>query len=211
MSTIVSPENTDFLQETPNADGGINVVGQQGEENIIEIKGDAKVGINGGSMMDMITTGAGDAKVFAGGGDDVITGGAGDDTFRGGIGDDIIKGGVGADFIAGGAGNDVLIGGFGGFDDDGNPVGDTLRGGTGDDIFQFVAAELGTGVDTIVDFKDDGFADTIKIFGLGATDSVDYNTENGIVSVNGQEAIDIGGGQDVTIEFNADKDSWELL
>ncbi|MDJ0595782.1 MAG: calcium-binding protein [Pleurocapsa sp. MO_226.B13] len=214
MSHIVSPDNTESLLETPTADGGLHVVAQQDEENIIEIKGDAEVGIVGGKLADTITTGAGDAAVFTGDGEDVITGGTGDDIFRGGEGDDVIRGGLGADIIIGGAGNDILRGGRGGVDADGNPMGDILKGGSGDDIFEFAASEFEDGsMDEIVDFKADGFADTIKIFGVGSTEegAVTYDADTGMVSINGQEAIDIGMNQDVEFKTNEDNDTWELF
>ncbi len=208
MSSIVAPDNTDLSTAVESPDGGLDVVGQQDEENIIEILGDAPVGIIGGGLNDEITTGAGDATIFTADGDDIIQGGIGDDIFRGGDGDDTIWGGLGADILIGGDGNDVLRGGLGGVDEDGNPEGDTLKGGAGEDIFEFAASELGTGVDKIVDFQADGFEDKIRIFGVGEEGSVTYNPETGLVSINGQEAIDIGTGLDIDPE---DDDSFELL
>lgn len=208
MSSIVSPENTDLLTQVESPDGGLDVVGQQDEENIIEILGDAPVGIVGGSLNDVITTGAGDAQVFTGDGDDSIMGGNGDDIFRGGAGDDVIRSGLGADVLIGGEGNDILRGGLGGVDEDGNSMGDTLKGGTGEDVFEFAASELGTGVDKIVDFQADGFEDKIRIFGVGEDGSVTYDAETGLVSINGQEAIDIGKGLDINPE---DDENFELF
>ena len=209
MSNIVDANNTESLLETTSADGGLDVVGQQEEANVIEIRGDADVGIIGGQMDDVITTGAGDAAVFTGDGNDEIMGGTGGDIFRGGEGDDEIFGGIGADTLLGGEGDDILVSGRGGLDDDGNPIGDVMKGGTGNDIFRFAADEIGTGVDLITDFKDDGFDDTIRIFGVGSDADITY--ENGVVSVDGQDLVDIGTGQDVTIEYNEDKDSWDLF
>ena len=231
MSSIVSPENTTLLQETMNPDGGLDVTGQLNQENMIEIKGDADVGILGGNLMDTITTGAGDADVFTGDGNDIIMGGNGDDILRGGNGDDEIRGGLGADVLLGGAGNDTLRGGLPAIDEEGNPlpildgdgnplldedgnqlVGDTLNGGAGDDVFEFTVSEFESGiVDTIEDFKVDGDADKIKIFGTGAADAnVTYDADTGVVSINGAEAIKIGEGLDVTVEQN-ENDNWELF
>ena len=202
MSSIVSPENTTLVQEANNPAGGLDVVGQLNQENKIEIRGDAPVGIVGGNLMDTITTGAGDAVVFAGDGDDIINGGSGDDILRGGNGNDNIKGFVGDDFISGGEGDDVIRGGFGS---------DVLNGDAGDDVFEFAISELGTGVDQIEDFKADGDADMIKIFdGTGEIGSVEYNDQTGIVSINGTEAIDIGEDQDITIQEN-NQGTWELF
>ncbi|WP_019507954.1 calcium-binding protein [Pleurocapsa sp. PCC 7319] len=203
MSSIVSPDNTTSLQEVINPDGGFDVVGQQNEANLIEIRGDAPVGIVGGKEGDVVTTGAGDAAVFTGDGDDIINGGSGDDILRGGEGNDNIKGFVGDDFISGGEGDDVIRGGFGS---------DTLKGDAGDDIFEFAASEFEDGsLDEIKDFKAEGDADMIKIFdGTGEIGSVEYNDQTGIVSINGTEAIDIGSGQDITIDEN-DQGTWELF
>ena len=215
---------------TPGPDGGLQVVVEQGEENIIQIKGNGEVGVTGGSLKDEITTGAGDAIIFGGGGDDIITTGNGNDVVRGGDGDDMLVSGNGADVLLGGAGNDILRSGKAAMDEDGNSMailnekgqivendpesayGDVLKGGTGDDIFQFNAAEFEDGVvDKIVDFKDDGFADTIKIFNVGADGKVSYDNETGIVSVNGNKAIDIGAGKEVDFKDNEDGDTWDLF
>lgn len=215
---------------TPGPDGGLQVVVEQGEENIIQIKGNGEVGVTGGSLKDEITTGAGEAIIFGGGGDDVITTGNGNDVVMGGDGDDMLVSGNGADVLLGGAGNDILRSGRAAMDEDGNSMaildekgqivendpesayGDVLKGGTGDDIFQFNAAEFEDGVvDKIVDFKDDDFADTIKIFNVGADGNVSYNEQTGIVSVNGNKAIDIGAGKEVDFKANEDGDTWDLF
>ena len=212
MSSIVSGNSTDFATVVEGPNGALDVTGQLDEENIIEITGDAEVSIIGGNLSDVVNTGAGDAIIFTADGDDVIRGGIGDDIIRGGDGDDIIRGGPGADILIGGEGNDVLRGGLGGVDEDGNPMGDTLKGGTGADIFEFSAKEFADGaMDEIVDFKADEFADTIKIFGVGVDGSVTYDAETGMVSINGQEAINIGMGQDVKFNTNEDNGTYELF
>ena len=224
MSSIVADNNTDSLLETTSPDGGLQVVAQQEEKNIIEIKGDDKLGGIGGLLEDEITTGAGDATVYTGDGNDMIAGGNGNDIFRGGEGDDVIKGGLGNDTLLGGEGDDVIRSGMAAkpttpeaatslVDEGEMPIADVLKGGSGADIFEFSASEFGSGtIDKIVDFKDDDFADTIKIFGVGAEGSVTYDDGTGIVSVNGNLAIDIGAGQDVSFkqsEFEGDI-NWEL-
>lgn len=212
MSSMVSENSTDFATEVMTPNGGLDVTGQLDEENIIQIRGDAKIGIVGGNLSDVVTTGAGDAIIFAGDGDDIVIGGIGNDIIRGGNGDDVLRGGPGADLLIGGEGNDIIRGGLGGVDEDGNPLGDTLKGGSGADIFEFSAKEFEDGaMDEIEDFKADEFADTIKIFGVGADGSVIYNPETGIVSVNGQEAINIGTGKDVNSNINEDNGTWELF
>ena len=240
MSSIVSPENTTLLQETMNPDGGLDVVGQKNEVNLIKITGDAPVGIVGGNLMDTITTGAGDAVVFGKGGDDIIKAGNGNDILRGGVGDDVIHGGLGADFLSGGAGNDTLRGGFPAvdeegnpspvFDDDGNPVldkdgnqllGDTLNGGMGNDVFEFSVSEFDpTVVDKIEDFRANDDDDKIRIF--DKSDEIKgfvYDDVSGIFSITDSEntvigKIDIGEGLVIgnnDFKENIDTGTWELF
>ena len=202
MSSIVSPDNTALSQSSMNPDGGLDVVGQQGAENFIEIKGDAPVGIIGGGLADTIITGAGNAQVFVGGGDDVITGGNGNDIFRGGDGNDLIKGGLGDDFLIGGAGDDTLRGGLGS---------DTLKGGTGNDVFEFaVQGFADESTDKIVDFKAGGFADKIKIFGASDADVV-YDATTGMITVDGKDAIEIGKDLNIEPGTTNENGTWELF
>jgi len=211
MSSIVSLATPGSTFDTTIVGENLEIIGQQGEENIIEVKGDSPITIVGGSLEDTITAGAGDASIISGDGDDMLKGGIGDDILSGGEGKDTIYGGIGADFIFGGDGNDLIRGGLPGMDSDGNPMGDTIRGGAGEDIFEFAKGEFDSeAVDEIVDFKADGFADLIRIFGV--TDGgVTYDSETGLVSINGQEAIDIGTGLDVDINQQGDSDTWELF
>jgi Ca2+-binding RTX toxin-like protein len=206
MSTIISPDNTESLLETTTPDGGFAVVAQQDQENIIEIKGDAPVAIIGGSKGDIITIGKGDGNIFTGGGDDIINGGAGDDVFRGGEGNDSIKCFVGDDILQGGEGNDTLNGGFGN---------DTLKGGTGEDIFEFSASEYQQGsLDIIKDFKNNAFADKIKIFGVADGSAVTYDRQSGYVSLDDQQIINIGKNLNIQIDApgeNDQKGTWELF
>ncbi|EKD98561.1 MAG: RTX toxin exported protein, partial [uncultured bacterium] len=62
----------------------------------------------------------------------------------GGSGNDTLTGNSSANVIMGDGGSDILSG-LGGAD--------TLTGGSSSDIFVFKAADVGTGVDTITDFK----------------------------------------------------------
>ena len=64
MSSMVSQTSSDFATEVMTPDGGLEVTGQLDEENIIEIEGDAKLGIIAGNLTDTITTGAGDAGML---------------------------------------------------------------------------------------------------------------------------------------------------
>ncbi|BAZ44167.1 hypothetical protein NIES4102_11730 [Chondrocystis sp. NIES-4102] len=204
MSSIVSPDNTPVLDQVASPDGGLAIVGQQDKPNIIEVKGDAPVGIIGGNLADVITTGAGDGIIFTSGGDDIINGGAGDDILRGGDGNDNIKGGLGNDFLSGGAGDDVLRGGFGN---------DTLVGGAGNDIFEFAfgkdTTEDAGSVDKIDDFEKG--MDRIKIFGVADSSQISYDPETGFVSIDGKAAIDIGKDLNLGPAVKNDNDSWELF
>jgi len=178
MSSIVSLATPGSTFDTTIVGENLEIIGQQGEENIIEVKGDSPITIVGGSLEDTITAGAGDASIISGDGDDMLN---------------------------------LIRGGLPGMDSDGNPMGDTIRGGAGEDIFEFAKGEFDSeAVDEIVDFKADGFADLIRIFGV--TDGgVTYDSETGLVSINGQEAIDIGTGLDVDINQQGDSDTWELF
>ena len=212
MSSIVSMEiaGSDFATQIVGEN--LEILAQQGRENIIEVEGDSPITIIGGALPDEITAGAGDATIVAGDGNDTIIGGIGDDVLMGGEGDDSIEGGIGADFIFGGAGNDTIRGGLSGeMGSDGDPMGDILKGGDGADVFEFAAKEFDSGAtDEIVDFQADGFADAIRIFGVSEGD-VSYNANSGMVSINGREVIDIGEGLDIEAQQKGDSDTWELF
>ncbi|MEM7593605.1 MAG: hypothetical protein AAF383_19195 [Cyanobacteria bacterium P01_A01_bin.83] len=188
----------------------LEIVAQQGEKNTIEAQGDSPITIFDGSLNDDIKTGAGDASVFGGDGNDSIIGSIGNDNIQGGAGNDIIHSGMGADFVFGGAGKDTIRGGLSGGTEE-NPIGDVLSGGDGADVFEFVAQELDSGaVDKIVDFQADGLADSIEILGV-TNGAVTYDPQTGLVSINGQEAIDIGTGLDVDVYIKEGTDTWALF
>ena len=212
MSSIVTMATPDSIN-TPTTIVGDNldIIAPQGQENIITVEGDSPITIIGGALNDTITAGAGDANILAGKGDDLVEGGIGDDTLQGGDGKDTIHGGMGADFIFGGAGNDLIKGGLPGMAENGEPMGDTLVGGSGEDIFEFAKSEFESGaVDEILDFQADGFADLIRIVGVGDGD-VSYDPETGIVSIDGKEAIDIGTDLDLGVSKKEGTDTWELF
>ncbi len=226
MSSIVTLETPDSTFESTIVGSQLEIIAQQGEENIIQVRGDSPITIIGGSLQDTIIAGAGDATIFSGDGNDLLKGGIGEDVLSGGEGDDIIEGGIGADFIFGGAGDDVITGGLPGMDSNDNPIGtgglpgmdsndnpigDTLKGGAGADVFQFAASEFESGAgDEIVDFQADGFADIIRVFGVSDGD-VSYDADTGMVSINGEPAIDIGTGLDIEASQKGDSDTWELF
>ena len=183
MSSIVSIEASSGFS-TQIVGENLEIIGQQGEENIIEVRGNSPIEIVGGALNDEITAGNGDTTILAGDGDDMLMGGMGDDLLVGGEGNDTIKGGMGADIIF---------------------------GNEGADVFEFNADELRPGaVDEIVDFETDGeFADIIKIMGV-SEGGVSYDASTGMVSVNGQSVIDIGQGLDVEATENDDGE-WEIF
>ncbi|MEL6927819.1 MAG: hypothetical protein AAFO95_04190 [Cyanobacteria bacterium J06600_6] len=169
----------------------LEVISPQGEENII------KVIPNGEESGTPVT-------IIGGGLDDVIDlGVAGDSTALGFDGDDMIMGGMGADLLDGGEGHDTLKGGMGA---------DLLRGGDGNDVFEFDAANFKAGeLDQVFDFESavgEDIADTIKI--TGVSDGVSYDADSGILSVDGEEAIQIGKDMGVTLADQGDGE-WEVF
>lgn len=115
--------------------------------------------INGGSLVDDISSGDGDDQVNGGEGADIITTGKGQDTVDAGPGADVVKAGPDGDTVNGGAGKDIIKGeGWsdtlrGGPDDDlidGGSEPDTMYGDAGKDVVQ---ARDGT-ADTVVDCED---------------------------------------------------------
>ena len=218
MSFIIDAA-TDSITENFSEDTGLSIQPENSEEPIeVTITGDAPVEVTSGGLADFISTGAGDALVFTGDGDDTILGGTGNDILRGGKGNDFMRGGLGSDYLFGGEGDDTINGGLGA-KEDGEllPIGDTLKGGIGNDVFQFSVGPEGEfkggETDVITDFKADGFADKIQLFGLGSTDAeaVTYNAEDGFIYINGEKAIDIGTGQDVQFKVSEDGNNWELF
>ena len=202
MSTIVTIATPDSATPSIIEGEGLEIIAQQGEQNIIEVRGDSPITIMGGTLEDTIVAGAGDATIVAGDGNDLIIGRIGDDVLIGGEGDDTIESGLGDDIIDGGVGNDIIR--------NTGKGDDTIKGGDGADVFEFDAFEFSSGaVDQISDFQDDGFADAIKILGVGEG-TVSYNEDTGMVSINGKEVIDIGEGlDDLTVEKQ--DDTWEIF
>jgi Ca2+-binding RTX toxin-like protein len=197
MSSIVSWAAGD--SSPVNVSGaGLEVVGSYIEENEIRVvSGEAPVTIIGGATMDTLVGGEGNDTIMGLKGNDLIEGLGGDDVLLGGDGDDKIAGGDGADLIVGGKGSDTISGDMGA---------DTMMGGLGADIFEFAADEFDA-VDTIQDL-DKGKGDIIKITGGS---SVTYDEETGIISVDGQSAIDIGAGMDIGFQDTDQDGTWELF
>ncbi len=117
--------------------------------------------LNGGDGDDILIGGDGNDELNGGAGNDVLNGGAGIDILDGGADNDALYGGLGNDTLIGGLGDDLLIGGGGNDILDGGPGADIMHGsnspGNGGSVdFRYSLADLGTGVDTIIGFDDDG-------------------------------------------------------
>ncbi|MGK7948446.1 MAG: calcium-binding protein [Xenococcaceae cyanobacterium] len=131
--------------------------------------------------------------VIGGAGSDVVSGGSEGDIIETGMGDDIAFGQSGDDFLDGGEGDDVLVGGQG---DDviiGGAGSDTIIGGEGTDVFEFFAEDFAEGdLDIVKGFADD-------VIAIKGVQSVEYDSTTGMVSVDGEEAIKLDEGTDVSI------------
>lgn len=110
--------------------------------------------LNGNSLRNSLTTGAGNDQIYGYGGDDFIRAGDGDDTVYGGQGNDSLQGGDGTDQLDGGDGDDRLDGGAGA---------DTMIGGFGDDYY--VIDNAG---DVIQDFAGTNTVETTTHYTLGS-------------------------------------------
>ena len=65
-------------------------------------------------------------------------------------------------------------------------------------------------MDEIRDFKADGFADKIKIFGASDADVV-YDATTGMISINGKDAIEIGKDLNIEPGTTNENGTWELF
>ena len=171
--------------------------------------------ISSGLEDDLVDAGEGADTVDGGSGDDTLDGGAGDDALTGGTGADEVLGGSGADTIDGGDAADTLHGGggddsiTGGDDDDlihGDSSGGAIETGS-DDIgsITITAGDIRTGSNT-GDLSDAQAGDSViydnvgtlengdpvavrltvtEISDPGLTVSLDYNTANGPILIDG--------------------------
>jgi Ca2+-binding RTX toxin-like protein len=158
-----------------------------GGDDVVLIVGDAAGTSVFGLAAQVNITGAEAAndrlRVVAGDGDDVIEASG---VAAGAIGL-VLDGGGGNDIVVGGEGDDVLIGGEGD---------DVLIGGGGNDIFDF-----GPGDDIEIQsfVAGAGTEDRIDLRGIaGATDFAWVQAR--ARDIDGNAVIDVGGGQEVTIE-----------
>ena len=136
--------------------------------------------------------------------DDLVDAKAGNDLIMAGDGDDGIIGGDGNDRIKAGVGDDIIIGGTGV---------DKMTGGSGDDVFELVVEDLFDGsIDKITDFSEsDKFKDIIRLRGIAGDAVVEYDSDTGLISVRGEDIIQVDPGLDINID-NIDGDGiWELF
>ena len=136
------------------------------------------------------------ASLVASGGNDTIFGAEGNDMLQGGGGNDSVEGGpdrdtlIGTrrDIIDGGAGRDVLV-------SDG--AGNILTGGLGLDVFGInLTRKTGDIPDQITDYQP---GETIVIRGTTPTGDIDYNPTTGILSVNGEEIVQLSPGSELDL------------
>ncbi|WP_299628679.1 M10 family metallopeptidase [uncultured Tateyamaria sp.] len=181
------------------------------------------LGIAVGTMIENLTTGAGNDTLTgnelnnilnAGDGNDLVLSGTGNDTTNGGIGNDTLYGGGGNDSISAGNGNDEAFGGNGndflsgssGFDllggganNDtlyGGANNDTLWGSSGNDLIYGGTDNdlVGGGTNKDQIFGESG-NDTL--YGGGGQDTVQGGTENDVVGGGaGADVVNGDGGND---------------
>jgi hypothetical protein len=137
--------------------------------------------INGGNGTDALNGTLGKDELNGGNGQDTLSGSYGKDTLNGGNGDDILLGEFSNDLLIGGNGDDLLNGGQGK---------DILTGGKGSD--RFVLA-VGTGTDTITDFKDgeDLFAlsNTLSFGQLTITQGIGTNSADTLIGLTSSNEV----------------------
>lgn len=186
MSSILSAGSTTpaFISNSLNADGGLDIIGNDDVANIIRIEdGTGEPGgdlVVGGSLDDIIQTSGGDDTIFAGAGDDFIAGGEGSDIIKGGEGHDVIRGGSGADFI---------------------------KGGEGMDIFDLQSDDFALGeIDRYLDFEEG--VDILKVSGV--SEAVTYDSSTGEVKVGNDTVANIGEDLDIDVT-KLDDDTYDLF
>ena len=187
MSSILATGSTTpaFISEGINADGGLDIIGNDDLSNIIKIV-DSEIGDPGG---DFVVGGSLGDIIDSSGGDDTILAGAGDDFIAGGEGSDVIQGGEGNDFSRGGAGADHIM------------------GGEGMDIFEIKGDDFASGeIDRYLDFEEG--VDILKVSGVSETVSYDSNT--GEVKVGDDTIALIGEDLDIDVT-QLDDDTYDLF
>jgi Ca2+-binding RTX toxin-like protein len=172
MSSIVVDIDVDNFQGE-----GLDIIGTE--------NADILQGTNAGELIKGLE---GDDSISASDGDDFIMGNADNDTIGGGDGDDTILGGAGGDLIFAYKGDDVVHAGRGNDIIRSGEGSDVLFGGAGEDIFTFELKDFADGsMDTVADFDID--EDQIFIQGLTDQNAVGFDSNTGMVTVDGEEII----------------------
>ncbi|MFW8595724.1 peroxidase family protein [Cribrihabitans neustonicus] len=187
----------------------------------------------GGSELQDILKGTGQADfIFGGDADDFLYGRGGDDDLQGGAGDDLLKGSNGADCLDGGWGNDLLRGGRGDdfvFGDAGHDTlyglggNDALKGGRGNDVLRGHRGndllEGGGGNDTLAGGAGDNILQgdagldvfLFKTYEQGANRVTDYEAGHDQIRIHSRDP----GGLEVTETSDGvsivNGDGWSLL
>jgi Ca2+-binding RTX toxin-like protein len=183
--TLIGGQGDDIL-----IGGGGNNVLRGGGGNDTAYYGDADSGVTV-SLADSGSTGT---RTGGGGSDTLInienvTGSDYADNLTGNSVGNVLVGGGGDDVLFGAGGNDTLAGGAGS---------DSLSGGTGADNFLFTKADVGNGIDTILDFNK-GEGDVLSLADVftgtnGANLDLGQLLDQGYVSLS---SINAGGLADV--------------
>lgn len=162
------------------------LLGNAGNDSLWGNEGNDEILGNTGS--DTIFGGKGNDILWGGQDDDVILGNLGDDIVFANLGNDVVFGGQGADYLQGGQGNDTLYG---------NKGNDTLIGGLDEDGFVFGPD---SGDDTIQDYE--GAGDTLgdQILISSAVMDSDEEVLAAVRDVGGNAVIELGDGNDITLE-----------
>jgi Ca2+-binding RTX toxin-like protein len=125
----------DFTQilTAAQAQNGILIDGQGGDDSIVLGVGMRGSVLQGGSGNDVLIGSDGDDTLLGGGGKDRLLGGGGSDKLSGGGGDDLLDAGSGGDSLYGDSGSDLLYGGSGNDYFLGGSDPDSIFGGPGTD------------------------------------------------------------------------------
>ena len=193
MSIIIDPTSPSSFSLLPN--GGFEFVGLENNPNRLNGT-EQRDSITGGNLADLLSGLAGDDTISGLAGDDTIFGCEGNDMLQGGDGNDSVEGGIGRDILIGTQG-DVLDGGEGqdALVSDGS--GNTMTGGLGLDRFGIDLTQKTVDIpDQITDYQQ---GEKIVIRGTTPTANITYNQTTGMLSVNGEEIVQLSPGSELDL------------
>ena len=197
-------EPTSPFSSTALIDGGSNITGFADSPNRL-YGSEVRDSITGGNLADVISGLAGNDTIDGLAGDDIILGGDGDDIILGGDGNDYLDGNAGTNLILGDAGNDTLRGLPGNVLDGGTGEdlliaeggGNILTGGSEIDRFEIdLTQRLVNALDRINDYQR---GEKIVIQGNAPTGEITYNQTTGIISLNGEEVVELTPELDIDL------------